>query len=172
MNLKTLLLAILAMGGACARPASENPPSSSAVVEPPILTPVPAARITTSSVLRQFNANGLLRAAEPGWHANSPPVYPEWIEISFDDMQTVGGLALLPQDANFARGPRQLVVETSADGTTWAPIAMIDHACNGPNQRWRSHPFGSPTRTQHLRLTIFSNCGDRTLLTLRGIRVE
>ena len=141
-------------------------------VPPVISSRVPAARIKTSSVLGQFNADGILRAAEPGWHADSPPVYPQWIEISFDEMQNIHGLALLPQDGNSRRAPREIRIAMSSDGGEWTLLTAIADACNRTGDTWRSHPLPLPVATMHLRLTILSNCGDRRFLTLRGLRVE
>src|SRR4029434_7373734 len=63
----TLFLALVVVACGCG-------PSPARAVEPEITAPVPEGIISSSSVYQGFRAGRILRAAEPGWHAQSPPV--------------------------------------------------------------------------------------------------
>lgn len=162
-----LALVALACGG-----GSGPAPAPAPAVEPVITTAVPDATITSSSVFQDFQAHGVLHAEEPGWHAQSPPVYPEWIRLDFKAPQAISGVSLLPQDNLAERGPRRVRVESSNDGSSWSPVYTIEDACTSEKNRWRTFTFGRQVTTAHLRLMVDSNCGDSRLLTLRGLRLQ
>lgn len=183
----TVLIAVTVLVvGACERaPRTSEPPgtlqtpaeSGASVpampsVEPPMSTGVPQARITQSSVLEKYDASGLLKASEPGWHAARNPTYPQAVTIEFEESRTLQRISLLPQDTLSVRGPKSVDVETSEDGTKWTRVYSIPDACQGQENRWRTFGMSKPIAARWLRLTIHSNCGDPDLLTLRGLRVE
>ena len=132
----------------------------------------PRVEISASSVHQSNTANGLLEAKEPGWHAKSPPTYPEILTFKFPEVQRISQIGLLPQDGQFIRGPKKINVEISEAGAIWKEIYKIENACNGPTDIWRDHSLGQTVNTKYIRFTILSNCGNPDFLTLRGVRFK
>lgn len=129
-------------------------------------------KISSSSVLDSYTADGLLDAKQPGWHAKSPPVYPQILTFAFPATQRISQIGLLPQDGQISRGPKTIVIEVSDDEAIWKEVSRIDNACNNPGDNWRDHALSQPLSTKYIRLTILSNCGDPAFLTLRGVRFK
>jgi hypothetical protein len=169
---RALAVVVLLVSVGCGQPAPDTtaPPAPPAAPVPSEIEGAPPARIETSSMHQSFGGDGLLRAAEPGWHAKTPVTFPQWVQFTFDAPQTISGIELLPQDGLAERGPRQLTVESSADGKAWKAVVTIQNACNAVGDTWRIHDFGTTLKTRYVRFTVLSNCGDPDLLTLRGVK--
>lgn len=130
-------------------------------------------RITASSVMDPFGPTGLLTAAQPGWHAERDPTYPQDIEVDFRRSVRIGAVDMLPQDQHLRRMPAAVKLSTSLDGTGWREWVSFDGICDYPDDGgWKALKFPSPTEGRFLRVKILSNCGDEEFLTLRGIRVR
>lgn len=129
------------------------------------------AKLTASSQYGQFGPEGLMTAAQPGWHAEYPPKYPESLTVDLRSLREIKSLGLLPQDGHDTRAPRALRIEISSDGNSWKPVAESDNACpRKTSDGWSNIEFAKPEMGRYVKLTIFSNCGDKELLTLRGLR--
>jgi hypothetical protein len=136
-------------------------------------------KITATSVHESYGPEGLLKAAEPGWHARRTPVYPQTVTFAFVNPQQISQVGFLPQSDHVNRFPKNVAVEISEDADTWRSlfgletwkeVAAVENDCKAPAEIWREHRLGSAVRTGNIRLTILSNCGDPDLLTLRGVR--
>ncbi len=164
---------IVWIAAGCGPPDNSGSSAQSALpVEPVISTAVPAATVSASSTLEAFDSNGLLRAAEPGWHAARKPAYPQWLQVDFKEARTVSRISLLPQDTLAARAPKEVDVQASIGDGKWTPVTSIGDACGGGENSWRVFPLDKPVAARQLKLVIHSNCGDPTFLTLRGLKVE
>lgn len=130
------------------------------------------AVVTASSKTGDFGPQGLFDAVQPGWHSAQPPKYPESLTLDFGSPRQVKLIGLLGQDGQPARAPKALRIESSGDGKAWTAVGGSDNACatNKPDG-WFDVDLANSITTQHLRIVIFSNCGDAKLLTLRGLRV-
>lgn len=128
--------------------------------------------ITASSKADKLGPEGLFDATQPGWHSGTPPKYPESLTVDLLAPQEVKFIGLLQQDGKPARAPKSLRIETSSDGKTWTEVGGSDNACvpNKPDG-WVNIDLAKPITAQHIKIVIFSNCGDASLLTLRGLRV-
>jgi hypothetical protein len=177
----SVVLALAISAAACGGEKSGSPgadtaappaPASSPAPAPtaPAIDNAPAATITQSAVFQGYDASGLLQAAQPGWHALGTG--PHWIELTFEQPQTIRQLSLLPQDGAPARAPKEITVEISKDGKSWSRAARIADACVGGESAWRTFPLERPIETTRMKLTITSNCGDPSLLTFRGLKFE
>lgn len=128
-------------------------------------------KIIVSSVSNNLNGYGLLESKSPGWHAESPPAYPQFITLNFSSLKTVGSLGLKPQDGWTNRFAKAVRIETSEDGVTWKPIAGSDDICKEiENDGWVNLSF-NPVKTKKLKVMIFSNCDGGDLLTIQGVKV-
>ena len=118
-----------------------------------------------------FGPEGLLKAAQPGWHSKTQPVYPELLTFIFSEDRRIKKLWLLPQDSAFDRAPREFVIEASIDGKNWKSGQPIETACVGPNDTWRFYKLEQEISAKYLRIKILTNCGN-IQTTLRGVRFE
>jgi F5/8 type C domain len=127
-------------------------------------------KITVSTVSNNLNGDSLLESKAPGWHAATPPSYPEYIQVDLGKSDVIGYVGLLPQEGQFIRFAKAIRVDISDDGKTWKPIAGSDNMCeaNMPDG-WTNLSF-SPEKARYIKIMIFSNCGDANLLTVQGLR--
>jgi hypothetical protein len=169
-------------------PASPPPPVAQTAPKPPSTTPaanpqpsastqraggLPLPKVTASSQLEKYGPEGLLSAAQPGWHAAMPPKYPESLIVDFGAPREIRRIGLLPQDGVPERAPKQMRIEISNDDLYWDPIAIVDSSCGTrPADGWGSIELPKPATTRYLKLMIFTNCGDPQLLTFRGLRFD
>ena len=129
-------------------------------------------KITATSVLESFGPERLLKAEGAGWHAKTPPTYPQIVTFTLANPQQISSIGLLPQAGQLSRGPRKFVVEVSDDTSTWKEVATVENDCNAPAENWRDHSLGNAVSTKNVRIKILSNCGAPTFLTLRGVRFK
>jgi hypothetical protein len=103
------------------------------------------------------------------------------VTFAFAHPQQISQIGFLPQPDHVTRFPRKLVVEISDDANswkevvgleTWKQVLALENDCNAPSENWRDHPVGNTVSTNNVRIKILSNCGDPTLLTLRGVRFK
>lgn len=128
--------------------------------------------LTASSTLGDYGPQGLLDAVQPGWHSAQPAKYPQFLTVDFRTPREIKFIGLLQQEGQPARAPKSLRIEISSDGKTWTAVGGSDNAC-APNKPdgWVNVDLAKPITAQHMKIVIFSNCGDAQLLTLRGLRV-
>lgn len=168
------LTAVVSTLAACGDSGRTAPPSATGT--PGVTTPAPTEvkpTVSARSLSPEFGPEGLFTSKAPGWHSVRPPKYPEVLSIDFGAPREVRILGLLAQEGQSKRNPKAFRIETSDDGAAWTPVAGSNDACT-PNVKdgWHDVQFVRPARGRHLRLVVFSNCGDGTLLTLRGLRIQ
>lgn len=172
-HLLSLTAALLVLAG-CGD--SGRTPAPTATGTPGLTTAASAEAkfvVSARSLSPEFGPEGLFTAKAPGWHSVRPPKYPEILSVDFGAPREVRILGLLAQEGQPKRSPKAFRIEASDDGAAWTPVAGSDDACT-PNVKdgWHDIQFVRPARGRHLRLVVFSNCGDGTLLTLRGLRIQ
>lgn len=162
--------------------APAAPPAPSPVPTPrPATTSVPKTalanvvvpKIQATSTHQSYGPEGLFQVKGPGWHAATPVVFPQELSFEFGTPVVFRRLGLLHQERHPERAPREYMVEVSADGNFWTLAAVVGDACS-PNtpDGWNLQDLSKPVQVRFMRLVILSNCGDRNLLTLLGLRVE
>jgi len=129
-------------------------------------------KVTAGSQLGELGPQGLFDAVQPGWHSAQPAKYPESLTVDFQIPREVQFIGLLQQEGQPTRAPKSLRIEISSDGKTWTAVGGSENAC-APNipDGWFNIDLAKPITAQHMKIVIFSNCGDAQLLTLRGLRV-
>ena len=100
-------------------------------------------KITATSVYESYGPEGLLKVAEPGWHATPSAAYPQIVTFAFARAQQIREIGFLPQAGFVDRSPRKLVLEISDDGNTWKEVAAMENDCKAPSESWRDHSLGS-----------------------------
>ena len=129
--------------------------------------------IIASSVHEQFGPEGVLKAKQPGWHAQRPPAYPESLTVDFKESKALKSVSVLRQDGFPARAPKAFRIEVSDDAKNWVYAAETADAC-APNtaEGWWNMTFPKQVVARHVRVVITSNCGDTQFLTLRGLQFD
>jgi hypothetical protein len=155
-------------------PAAPQVPARAAADLPKsVPQPASAPRVTASSQLQQFGPEGLLASAPPAWHSKSPPDYPEWVMVDFRTSREIRSLGLLPQEQYAERAPKVIRLEFSDDGRKWTPMPAAERPCAlDPADSWSNLKLPSPARSRYLKIYILSNCGDPSLVTVRGFRFD
>jgi hypothetical protein len=129
--------------------------------------------ITASSQLENYGPQGLLAQISPGWHSERNPKYPQSITVDFHEQREIQLLGLLPQEEKTDRAPKVISIEVANDGELWEPVAGSDNACiSNAAEGWHDISFAKPVKTRYLKISIFSNCGDPSLLTLKGLKIK
>lgn len=129
--------------------------------------------ITASSQLENYGPQSLLAQISPGWHSERNPKYPQSITVDFHKQREIQLLGLLPQEEKTDRAPKVISIEVASDGELWEPVAGSDNACiSNAAEGWHDISFAKPVKTRYLKISIFSNCGDPSLLTLKGLKIK
>lgn len=164
--------AISSVPSPAAAPAP-TPLSATASVPRRELANVVAAKIKASSTHQTYGPEGLFQVKGPGWHAATPIAFPQELSFEFGTLVELRKLGLLHQDRHPERAPRGYMLEVSTDGNLWTLASVVADACS-PNtpDGWNSQDLSKPVQVRFVRMVILSNCGDPSLLTLRGLRVN
>jgi hypothetical protein len=147
-------------------------------------TPEPVAvaqsgKITVSSVLDKRNPGmspaGLLSGSSI-WHAQSPPKFPEWVEISYSDAFAIGSFSLLPQPNSHGgsecrRAPKDFVLQGSNDRTVWTDLLRVSDNTYHDGVEWRKWEISTASSWLYYRLQITSS-GEPAFLTINQIRLD
>lgn len=126
-------------------------------------------KVTTSSDMApQFDGTCLMSPSKRIWHAQRPAQYPEWVLCRFHDPLPARRLFLQAQDGHVDRAPGRIELEAMVDGT-WTRILSVRDIVWRFGGEWQGWPIETPVAAAAYRLTILSNSGDPTLLTLQNL---
>lgn len=129
--------------------------------------------ITASSQLNDLGPQDLLLQRQPGWHAEPNPTYPQSLVIDFHQSQLVKSIGFLPQDGNAPRSPKRIKVSVSENGKLWEAVGMYDNICSaGVFSGWHNVTLQKKVTARFMQIDILANCGDPSLLTLKGLKIK
>lgn len=134
---------------------------------------------------KRFAPEFLMQEGRTVWHAEIPPTYPQWVEISFSEPVLVTHLGIRSQEdgrtgTEYSRGPRNFVLQGSNDsdelsnvptGRTWQFIHKVDNNIYTKGGEWKDWFFSNRTAFRSYRIYIKAG-GDRDYLTIRQIRLD
>jgi len=134
-------------------------------------------KISASSVLRPLHGpEKILTEKSPIWHAQSPPEYPEWVEIKYSEPVEITALKLKAQGSVkypiFNRAPRYFFIQGSLDRKTWANLLEVKDARFSLENPWLEWKFDNENSFQYYRILIMANGGDPWLLTIKQMGME
>ena len=140
----------------------------------PVVNIIEPPGISVTSILRNLGPEGLFSSAQPGWHAQKNPIYPQVMTIDHKEIKFIGRVSFLPQDNYVERMPKYIKVETSVDGSNWVSSGVFPDLCvlGSEKSNWHEIELGAPVKAQYIRIKIYSNCGDPNYLTLRGLKIS
>jgi len=126
-------------------------------------------QVTSSSALApQHDASCLMSASKRIWHAQRPPVYPEWIGFRFEKPLAVRRLFVQSQDAHPERSPTAINLDARL-GEEWSTILSVSGAQWHYGGEWQGWPVEHIIYSPEFRLRIFANNGDPDLLTVQNV---
>lgn len=134
----------------------------------------PTYSISASSYMKGLGPEGLSTAKSPGWHAVKNPTYPQTLTLDFHGIWSFNQISFLAQENYLiSRAPKHIRIETSNDGESWVTIASSKNICT-PNTSdgWHNYKLPKTFEARYLKIEILSNCGDTTLLTLKGLQIK
>jgi len=138
--------------------------------QPAKVIKIDCENVKVSSQLGSYDGNGLMSAEQPGWHAATPLVFPQEIEVNFGETRKIKAVRLLFQDNFISRGPRHVDVMGGDGNNNLIPVVTSNLDCESESSVWRNIFFKEAIAVNRLKLVIRSNCGDPHLLTLRGLK--
>lgn len=117
----------------------------------------------------------LMETNQTIWHAQSPPKYPEWIEVDYYEPKRITQMALRAQDDSKAgdehqRGPKNFVLQASSDKTNWKDIFHVKGNAYTSGGQWKQWEFANSAAYRYYRIYITSG-GNPNYLTLTQIRL-
>jgi SAM-dependent methyltransferase len=138
----------------------------------------PQCRVTASS--NHFKDQDLSLLISPLisciWHATSPPQYPEWLKLTYDDPFIVSKISFQSQDnapsgSEHQRAPRNFKVQASEDGKAWQDLLTVENFIFHQGGDWKSWSFENNNPYTHYRLLICENNGDPDFLTVQNLKL-
>ncbi|MBF0344771.1 MAG: discoidin domain-containing protein [Nitrospirae bacterium] len=132
--------------------------------------------IKASSILGSLGTDKLFgtKITYTAWHTQSPPVYPEWLNLTFQRPVSFKKLVLTPQyprNIFIARAPRQYAIKISDNGIDWKELAYVDDVCKVFMTDNNVTELPETITTKFVRLELYSNCGDKHNLSVLNIRL-
>lgn len=126
-------------------------------------------QVTSSSALaREHDASCLMSASKRIWHAQRPPIYPEWLDFRFERPLCVQCFSLQNQDSHPERSPTAMSLAARC-GDGWLTILSIAGARWRHGGEWQSWPVQRTVEAREFRLHILANNGDPNFLTVQNI---
>ena len=128
--------------------------------------------LSASSVLRpSLDPEKLLLDSSQVWHAQSPPKYPEWVQIIYSKPQRITKLKVRTQGSEkdsqlFNRAPKDFNFQGSHDGKTWKNLQKVVAAKFSYEKPWLGWNFENKEAFQYYRLYITANGGDKGILAI------
>lgn len=129
-------------------------------------------RVSSSSQLQDFGPERLLSSGQPGWHAEVPVQYPQFVLFDFGSSRNFQSVTLTPQDGHPERMPSSINVELSKDGNDWKKVMSAKQNCPSPDLDYWRVPFDTHHSARWWRVEVTENCGDSEYLTLKGLTFD
>ena len=125
----------------------------------------------------------LLEEGRTVWHADHPPQYPQWVEISFSEPTVISHLGIRtqvdsPEGKEHCRGPKDFVLQATRDSHAdilkkrkWDDLLFVKNNEFSTGEEWKDWFFESHTAYRYYRIYITEG-GDSDYLTIRQIRLD
>ena len=136
--------------------------------------------VTASSVINSSNqylgAGGILSGTTI-WHTQTPPKYPEWVEIQYSTPGIITKLSIKPQDEGpsggkeYLRAPKNFIFQASNDGKKWVDIYTVKDNVHKSGSDWHTWSFKNKGKYLYYRIFITGG-GEPSLLTIQQIKLE
>ena len=133
------------------------------------------AKVTASSTMKPpYGPESLLVGNVP-WHAQSPPKFPEWVEVVYKKPVVATELAMQAQGCQPARcanrAPKSFIFQGSMDGRGWSDLLTVNNAGYTDEGQWLKWPLHGGKAYTTYRVLVKSNNGDQSYLTLQSLKI-
>jgi len=144
-----------------------------------IVIPSKAFTIKSSSQMNldfYLSAGGILDGSTL-WHAQTPPQYPEWVEIAYKNPIIVTKLKLEPQpnnrpgDGNHKRAPKDFIFQASNDEKAWVDLLTVKNNLHKDDNDWHEWKFTNHKKYSYYRMYITAS-DHPDLLTIQQLILE
>lgn len=133
----------------------------------------------------RYSPRYLMQENRTIWHAESPPKYPQWVEISFSKPMLITHLGIRSQGDSLngrehGRGPKDFTFQGSNEISTslesfknqkWTDLLKVKNNIYTRGEEWKDWFFRNNTEYRHYRIFIKAG-GDPDYLTIRQIRLD
>ena len=132
--------------------------------------------VSSSSMLNSYSSKHLLHGGLI-WHAQSPPQYPEWVEIDYSSPKKIKCLAMQAQGDGIGSGneylrmPKDFIFQASNDRNTWVDLLKVSNNIYNIGGEWKRWNFQNKNNYRHYRIYITAN-SDPNLLTIQQIGLD
>ncbi len=111
------------------------------------------------------------------WHCQSPPKYPEWVEIEYVKPTKITYLAIKSQPdsaggSEHKRGPKDFVLQGSNSRKSWVDLLKVKDNFYKEGGEWKSWSFKNKSSYAYYRIYMTANCGDPSYLTISQIKIK
>ena len=166
--------------------APTQPPFSKALSDFPV-GDSPVISVSSNSLAgdEKYSPKYLLLENRTIWHAESPPKYPQWVEISFPTPIVLTHLGLRsqgdsPKGKEHGRGPKDFIFQGSNESSEsrgvlnspkWVDLLEVKNNDYTKGEEWKDWFFKNDVSYRYYRIFIKAG-GDPDYLTIRQIRVD
>jgi hypothetical protein len=147
----------------------------------------PVISVSSNSLAgdEKYSPKYLLQESRTIWHAESPPKYPQWVEMSFPTPVVLTHLGLRsqgdsPKGKEHGRGPKDFIFQGSnessdsrgiSNSSTWVDLLEVKNNAYVKGEEWKDWFFKNAVSYRYYRIFIKAG-GDPEYLTIRQIRVD
>ncbi len=145
-----------------------------------LLRTAKAASITASSHMfapdTYTHAKYLMEENRTVWHAQSPPRYPEWVEVAYSAPVIINHLEMRAQDVSQngsenKRAPKAFIFQGSNDRLRWKDLLEVRNNAYEQGGQWKGWDVRNKDGFRYYRIFIKAG-GDPNVLTIKQIRLE
>ena len=124
---------------------------------------------------QHLSVDGLLSGSTI-WHAQTPPHYPEWVQVKYSRPKKVKSFSMKPQDSSpngqeYLRAPKDFQLAGGNDGKTWQTLLTVKNNIPGDSKQWGAWKIDTPGEYLYYRITITAG-GNPALLTIQQIKLD
>ena len=119
------------------------------------------------------DASAYLFHTPPGWVVERDATIPQTLTIDLLGSKPVKAVGILAQAGNAQRAPGRVRVRLSNDRRSWVTAAEANKLCaTNPPYEWRSVRIPGQPKARYVEVSILANCGDPSLVTVSGLKIE
>ena len=147
----------------------------------------PVISVSSNSLAgdEKYSPKYLLQENRTIWHAESPPKYPQWVEISFPKSVVLTHLGLRsqgdsPKGKEHGRGPKDFIFQGSNESSDsrgvlnrrkWVDLLEVKNNVYTEGEAWKDWFFKNNVSYRYYRIFIKAG-GDPDYLTIRQIGLD
>jgi hypothetical protein len=130
-------------------------------------------KISATSQYDIFGPERINTQLTPAWYSEINPKFPQVLVLDLRQSKIIAGINLGAETNYPTRFPSYIDVSTSSDGDNWIFNKSFGDLCNNDNNDLKLRLILSPkVDARYIKLSVKSNCGDNSLISLRQLTVD